>query len=74
VKWEAENGRHNEHIGSTFGMLPHFRAKSRISTRLVCDEENPLTLREWLVSHHSSIPCGHRNDRSDRPGVHRPEH
>ena len=55
-------------------MRPNFRAKGRISTRLMCDEEDPLTLSERLVGHHSSIPCGHSDDRSDRQGVHRSEH
>jgi hypothetical protein len=58
VQWGAENGSDDEHIGSIFGMGPHLRAKSRISACLVCDEENPLKLRERLVNHHSSIPCG----------------
>ena len=74
VQWGAENGRDDEHVRSTPGMLPHLRAKRWISTGLVCDEKNPLMRREWLVSHHSSIRCGHSDDRSDRPGVHRPEH
>lgn len=59
VQWGAENGRNDEHVRSTPGMLPHLRAKRRISTGLVCDEENPLMRRDWLVSHHSSIRCGH---------------
>ena len=74
VQWGAENGRDDEHVRSTPGMLPHLRAKRWISTGLVCDEENSLMLREWWISHHSSIRCGHSDDRSDRPGVHRPEH
>jgi hypothetical protein len=74
VQRGAENGRDDEHVGSTLGTRSHLRAKGRISTRLVRDEENPLTLRERLVNHHSSIPWEHTDDRTHRPRIHRPEH
>ena len=60
VQRRAQDGRDDQHVGGAHGVSSHLGAESRVSARLMRDEEDPPSLRLQLVNHRSSILRGHR--------------